>query len=281
MNQKHSELDFLNWEAPEEQIETPSLPYIQWFNGQGKAFTKLNPVLASGGWELPQDVWGAYLGDTFELIEVPHGNNSVVNAYLLPLLHISVINTRFVWQLYDNGQTVYSKEYIPNSTGRLNVFALIKELGNFPVMLTLKGMVGKAFSSTRKQHLNTVIKAASMIGKANGYPQYMFWMPVMAGASEMVGQAAQSAITPPVAAWDVGGLNDKATMATILKDLYVGEEIRNLITGDLFAQSELWKSEHEQRDAEQPKTEGENEDWSLDDNRPFDGDRTPIDIDDI
>ena len=280
--QKHDELDFLNWEAPEEQIETPSLPYIQWFNGQGKAFAKLNPVLASGGWELPQDVWGAYLGDTFELIEVPHGNNSVVNAYLLPLLHISVINTRFVWQLYDNGQTVYSKEYVQNATGRLNVFAMVKELGNFPVMLTLKGMVGKAFSGTRKQHLNTVIKAATMVGKANGYPQYMFWMPVMAGESQMVGQAAQSAITPPVAAWDVGGLNDKATMSVILKDLYIGQELRDLITGDLFAQSELWKTEHEQKDTEPPKAEAEtNEDWSFDDNRPHEDERQPIDIDDI
>lgn len=248
MTAKTDDLDFLNWDAPADQIEIPPPPYIQWFNGQGKAFAKLNPVIANGGWELPYDVWGTFLGDSQEVIEVPHGNGATVNAYLFPCLHIASINNRFVWQHRENGQTVYSKDYTPGATGRLNVFCLVKELGDFPVMLTLKGMVGKAFSNTRKQHLNTVIKAAQIVGKKSGYPQYMFWMPVIAGPSEMVGKEAQSAITPPVAAWDAEGLNDKAQISKILTELYIGNELRDLINDELYAQSVVWKEQYDKAD---------------------------------
>lgn len=266
MAKKTDNLDFLNWDAPQDQIEILPPPYIQWFNGQGKAFAKLNPVLASGGWELPYDVWGTYLGDQHEIVEVPHGKGTVVDAYLFPCLHVATINTRFIWQLYENGQTVYSKDYVKGATGRLNVYALVKELGNFPVMLTLKGMVGKAFSNVRKQHLNTVIKAASMVGKAKGYPQYMFWMPVIAGDSVMVGkEGQQSAITPPVAAWNIEGLNDKGQIAKILVDLYIGDELRNLVNDELYEQSITWKEQYEKAD-EDAQDNGGNEGPAIDPN---------------
>lgn len=250
-------LEFLDWEAPEDQIEEAPLPYVQWYNGQGKAFAKLSPVIATGGWELPADVWGAQLSDTHEVVEVPHGNGATVQAFMFPLLHISYINSRFSWYIRQNGQTTYMNDYQPGATSRLNVYCVIKELGNFPVMLTLKGMVSKAFSHARKQHLNTVIKAASMVGKARGYPGYMFWMPVMAGPSEMVGsEGNQSAITPPVPAWDVAGLNDKKTMAKILTDLYVGDDLRGLIKDELYAQSEAWKERFNQPvEPQQPAVE--------------------------
>lgn len=281
------DLNFLDWDAPADQIEIPPPPYVQWFNGQGKAFAKLNPVIASGGWELPYDVWGTYLGNSQEIIEVPHGNGTTVNAYLFPCLHIATINTRFTWQRYENGQTTYSQEYTPGATGRLNVFALVKELGNFPVMLTLKGMVGKAFGNIRKQHLNTVIKAASMIGRARGYPQYMFWMPVIAGPSEMVGkEGQQSAITPPVAAWDINGLNDKGQIAKTLVDLFIGDELRNLVNDELYEQSVTWKAQYEKDDqgneVHLPDTDPDEfnrlmSEYDPEDDRPFDEGRYPVD----
>lgn len=240
---QRNELDFLDWEAPQDQIELASLPYIQWLHGKGNAFAKLNKTLATGGWELPADVWGAMLSDHYEVVEVPHSKNTTVSAYLFAVLNIAVINTRFSWYRYSDGKTIYLDAYEPGATGRLNVFAIVKELGSQPVMLTLKGMAGKAFGAIKKQHLNTVIKAARTIGSSKaGYPQYLFWCPVGPGLSMMVGHGnEQSAITPPAPAWDAAALNDRKTMAKILTALYIGNDLRDLIADDLYAQSVAWK----------------------------------------
>lgn len=267
-----NELDFLDWQAPAEQIDQAALPYAQWLHGKGNAFAKLNKTLATGGWELPADTWGAMLSDHYEAVEVPHGKNTTVLAYLFPVLHCAIINTRFAWYVYDNGKTVYLDNYEPGATGRLNVFAVVKELGSQPVMLTLKGMAGKAFSAVKKQHQNTVIKAARAIGSSKtGYPGYMFWCPVKAGDSVTVGHGAeQSAITPPAPAWDAAALNDKKTMGKILASLYIGNDLRDLIADDLYNQSVIWK-ERVSKPAETPQAVGPEVDPSEDDFLSGDG----------
>lgn len=241
-----NDLGFLGWNAPEDQVEEVSLPYIQWFNG--KAFYRsVSPLLASGGWELPFDPWGTILGNTHQVLDIPHGENNLEPGYILPVLHIAQIATRFTWEHWDGSQMQYSKTYQPGYRGRLNVFCLVKELGTIePLMLTLKGMVGKAYGDTAKTFRNSVIKAAAQLGQNSRYPQYMFWMPVTVSSPVTVGSGQNtSQITPPTIGWDANAVSsqDQGAVANVLKSLYIGDELRDLIAGDLYAQGQEWRKQ--------------------------------------
>lgn len=229
------DLSFLDWQAPDEQLDTELYPFVQWNNNEG-------------AWEFPLEHWGgSQIDQDYETVEVVHNfGQDTEPAMLVPQIHIAVIAQRFAWEGQDaEGKRFYSATYEDGLHKRYNFLCLIKEAGNAePAIITARSYTGAYIQNAIKQHRNTVLKLASR--KANGtrFPLYMFWLPLVAGEKVYVGSKEKSQITPPVPAFNALSEIDQAGIADILKSLYISNEYRNIINSYLYREGESWANEY-------------------------------------
>ncbi len=235
-----------DWTAPEGHEAEIPLPYIQWLNGLGPAWKQVSPLLESGGWEFPLDLWAGAFGDTHQVLQVPHGvgQSTVDEGYVLPLIHIAILNSRFVWEKQEGGgKAHYSAQYQDGFRSRLNVFCVVKETGApDPLLLTLRGLTTKHFNVAKRLHLGHIVKTANKFGSAAGYPQYLFWCPLRVGPSVKAGENIEGKITPPVPAWNQEAFktDNLGEIAEELRELYIGEELRDLVANELYQEGQQW-----------------------------------------
>lgn len=234
-----------DWEAPEDHATEIPISTVQWLNGLGPAFKQVSPLLASGGWEFPLQLFGNVFGESQPVLQVPHGINKDIleDGYILPCIHVAILESRFIWEKGTGASKEYSYRYQEGYRGRLNIYALVKELGNTdPVLLTLHGTVTGFFKATTKSHLNQVVRCANRYGQGRRFPQYLFWAPIAVGEKEEVGTSITNSVTPPVPAWDEAAFtgDDPGKIAQAMQDLYIGEELRDLITNQLYDEAIAW-----------------------------------------
>lgn len=243
-----SEEDFLDWEAPEDQIEEDSFPTVQWVNGR-PGLEQIHPVLGNGGFEAPFDSFGNIVGDTIPITEVTHGR-SKSPAYLYEELNVAVIAEVFGWEREDeNGQTSHYSKRKGTEPGRTRIFCVIKEFGPEPIVITFKGTSGRGYSITKNAHKQILSAAGALQNRK--YPRYMFWMTIKAGDFEEVGSGKDTSdVTPPAPAWNPADFSQgvpEKKMRKNLADLYVGNEIRDLIAGTLYEEGQAWAAEFNSR----------------------------------
>jgi len=234
------------------QTEDVGAPRIQWLRGNPQ-LAQVNPILGSGGFELPHNQWGDILGDNFPVVEVTHGQN-VTKAYLFKGLHVSRINDHMVWRRWLEGEKryEYAEHYKPSFKSRLQIYCVIKELLKYHpdvVIISVGGMNCKAWRTITQLHQDTIVKHAGVIGAKDRYPRFSFWMPVKAGERKLVGQEPnQSYITPPVHAWN-DALFTNPTEATnkATSKLYVGADTDGFIVSEFWKAGVEWKANQEKR----------------------------------
>jgi len=219
------DLPFADAQFPEEHgyQGTGSYPFIQWVNGN-RAFTRLHPVLGSGGWAMPTaNVLGELEWDRGEL---PHKNGDTTDAYLADNLHVAALAEKFRWFKVMGGRTVWLAEYEEGARGKYQVLVIVREASDAqttPWMLTATGMAGKALYEAFRGYRSKILPAASSMAKKH-LPLYSFWLKLAAGEPRQVGvEPNVSTITPPVLL--VPELNDAAALRQYLVSTYVGQEI--------------------------------------------------------
>ena len=230
-------LSFLDWQAPEEHLEPDIFQYLQWNNGVA-------------AWEFPLDQWGgSNIAQVHEAVEIVHDMGQVTElGMLLETINISVIAHRTTWEKENaEGKRVYSSNYEPGMRKRYNFLVLIREVGGFELaVITARGYTGGYIEVAIKDHKQSVLKLASKLANGTKFPPYMFWLPLTAGDKVFVGGEKKSEIQPPAPVYnDLSGLDD-AGIRDIVEALYIGDELREAITGYLFDEGQSWKNEHEQ-----------------------------------
>lgn len=226
-------LDFLNWQAPPEQLDADSYPYIQWSNDH-KMF------------EFPLKHWtGTVFEKDYEIAEIKHRQGQEIElGALVPQIHVAVIAYRTAWEQEEDGRKIYSADYQPGMTKRYHFFCLVKEADTLePAIITLHGYTGQYLQGALKVHQKTILKMASKYAGGNKFPLYYFWIPLQAGGEAYVGKEKQSKIFPPAAIYEIDGM----TEPEILKALYIGNEYRDAIQNYLYNESQGWIDDREQQ----------------------------------
>jgi len=163
-----------------------SYPFIQWIN-RGST---LNPRSERGGPAMPLSE-AAVLGFNIpgQVVNIHHKSGETTEAIFAQSLRMAVLGQRFTWvkdgnrlPAYDHGarSKLQVVGYVAGSDGQIGL-----------AMLTLKGLVTKAFNEAHRRFARAVRKATN--GRA---PSYAFWMEMEPGEPTMVGQHEQSLITP-------------------------------------------------------------------------------------
>jgi hypothetical protein len=115
------ELNFLDWQAPDEHLDPEQYPWLQWNNGVAR-------------WEFPLEHWGGTPIDTGnETVEVVHNfGQDTEPGMLLDGIHISVIAQREVWEGEDEaGKRFYSANYEKGLRKRYNFLVIVQEAETF------------------------------------------------------------------------------------------------------------------------------------------------------
>lgn len=185
-------------EVPAELRQYIGYPFVQWVN-RGDS---LMPRQARGGFAAPVDQGIALAGEYAELIH-PDGNVTPV-IYSDSLAFIPVAK-RFGWLLDE----AVIPNYVEGARGKLQVLSWVRtEDGPVgPVVLTLRGLAGKAMNSVLREHSKQV--------KANaaGAEPWFFWANAVAGKPRLAGSKQKSIITPVE-------YDDSQPLEFIGKDLY-------------------------------------------------------------
>ena len=233
-------LEGLEFDGPDDSdMWTDQYPFIQWNNSEKK-------------WEFPLKHWaGTQMEQDYELIEVDHGQE-IEHGFLLDTIHISVVAWRYTWECQgDDGKMVYSLKPDFDSgqrwSKRYNFLCLVQETGDDdPVIITAKGYTGEFLYNALNQGRKRILKLARHL-TGRQFPGYLFWLPVTAGEKRLVGKKDKSAIYPPAPViQDISEL-DTDGLSNLLNSLYVGDELKGLLTGYLYQDGQQWASENTDR----------------------------------
>jgi hypothetical protein len=212
-----------------------SYPVVQWNNNE------------KGRWEFPMKHWaGTPIEAEYPPVEVDHGE-SVELSSIIETIHLSVLAWRVTWEKQgEDGKMTYAAQPVEGEkwSKRYNFLVLIREAASDePAILTLRGFTGQYFQSGYEQARRRTLKMArKATGKA--YPGYIFWTPMAAGAKVSVGSKTKHVIYPPtpVITEELGDI-DTQGIAVMLKALYIGDYLRDVIGGYLFNEAEKWATE--------------------------------------
>ena len=231
-------LSFLDWQAPDDQLDAEVYPFAQWNNNEAQ-------------WEFPLEHWGgSQIDQDYDTVEVAHDfGQSTEPAMLVPVIHIAVIAQRMTWEKIElDGKRSYSATYEKGMHKRYNFLCLIKETESpDPVIITARSYTGSYIQNAIKQHRSSVLKMASRIGRGTRYPTYMFWLPLVAATKKvLVGGEKKSPIQPPVPAFDDLTSISQAGVTDLVKSLYIGDEYRQIINEYLYPEGQTWAKEYQQ-----------------------------------
>ena len=233
-------------------------PYIQWVNGNPQ-LKALGGVPANGGWFMPaeqaiDDTMAGWTKGT-----LTHSTGAETEGFSREVLTFAPIRARRCWRVNINGRTrMYPwnqydealKEGHPS--GKMQVLAIVKEWPETPIVLTMSGMVAKAFASARQGEtvmnafkamvLTPANKLSAKHGSKNVWPWYAFWLTVQSARDTKGGavyqtvgrEGAESKITPPVAV----GLRKDMTEEELGK-LFVGQAVLKAAEM-MYSEAEPW-----------------------------------------
>lgn len=287
--------DDLKWlngidEVDQETVEQEAIgyPWLQWVHGNPQ-LKQLGGVPYTGGWFLPQDAAG--LDDDAEIEgwqrgTLTHADGNETDGWFTRDITVSMVRSRRAWHVRVNGQTTifpwseYDQAKAASQggslTGRTQILAVIKGLDTpRPVVVTVHGSVGKAFSMSRSgdtvltRFTRCVITPANKLvaksGRSGRYPYRAFWLTVGparddkgAPVFETVGEGAESSkVTLPTAL----GLHDKMTGQEI-GALFVGSELLAETTV-MWREAEEWATAWEHKIEAEPVTDDDNGDGAV------------------
>lgn len=213
-------------------VEQSGPQYIkgQWHNGDQK-LKQAGGVAYTGGLFIDRD---KYLPDFVQATAewknatIVFESGKSVNVLASARPSLAVIRTRFRWFVTKGGETTYysRNEYKQGANMRGHLQALCGVEGyDFPVVFTFKGMASKHFDTAVREFSAKVGEASARAMREKGgttgqqFPRYAFYMDIVPGAHEKVGEKGQeSTITPPTLA-----LPDKIDTGYLSK-AYVGRE---------------------------------------------------------
>ena len=255
----------MGWTSYVDQVDQSTVeqqgvryPYIQWVNGNPQ-LKALGGVQALGGWFMPAEQAPNDDMPGWKKGALTHDNGAETEGWFRESLVFAPIRSRRCWRVNLNGRSQmfpwnqYDEALkLGHPAGKLQTLVIVKDWPDTPIVLTMSGMVAKAFSPARQGEtvMNMfrayVITAANKLsakhGSKNVWPWYAFWLTVQSArdakggaAYQMVGrEGAESKITPPTAM----GLHKDMTEEE-LGQLFVGQTV--LKAAELmFTEAEPW-----------------------------------------
>ena len=264
------------WLDAAETIDQDSLdlggaqyPWIQWVHGD-KKLRAAGGVLYTGGWFCPADNMPVENPEGWVAGSLSHDAGDDTEGWFAQRITIVPIRSRRCWRVQDAGgasQFFAWDKYddakaLGNPKGKLQILALVKGLGDEPMVLTLSGTAGRAFQpggrgqTVMNQMRHCLIDPVNaMLRKHKGKAKFTwraFWLTTGATDEpvfETVGTGnATSVVTPPQAI----GLKPKMSIDEI-QTHYIGREMLELVNG-LYTDAEPWAQAWEQI-AGEPETE--------------------------
>lgn len=236
------ETDWIN----EEYTEVFLPPTIQWRRGD---LTNQNPFLKNGCWQLQTESFEVFFGNSIPVVDVLHSGGVVVPSYLFGTLHLSVLAWKKRWYMLDSGsgqtQLKYLTGYEDGAKSKLQYWALIRELGNEPALVSVSGMNAKYLSEASQAFRQKVLRPAVAIAKKN-FGQHHFWMPL--ASQGKIATKQNQYITPP-------GLALKEINNDVLKELYLGKEIGQKAE-EMIKEARAWANTKEQPRGQELEAEG-------------------------
>jgi len=254
-----------NWTTYVDEVDQSTVeqqgiryPYIQWVNGNPQ-LKALGGVPANGGWFMPaeQAVNDAMPGWTKGTLT--HSTGAETEGFFRETLTFAPIRARRCWRVNTNGRSqMYPWNQYDEAlkaghpAGKMQVLAIVKEWPETPIVLTMSGMVAKAFAPARQGEtvmnafkcmvLTPANKLSAKHGSKNIWPWYAFWLTVQStrdakggAAYQTVGrEGAESKITPPVAM----GLHKDMTEEELGK-LFVGQTVLKAAEM-MYSEAEPW-----------------------------------------
>jgi hypothetical protein len=252
--------DWLNgWQRPEGAApDGPQYPVIQWLNG-GKGSG--NPVLKTGGWELPVKWFYPLLGDAYPVFNVEHSGAETEDgaepAYLFQTLHIAAVMKHVAYYRGLGQERVWAAEYQDGFYSRIKILGFVREIEALqsltPVVLTFRSSVARDFGHIAKQFRAEVIdqadKLAAEMARAHGqevppkFLPYAFWFPVAAAGKRVkTGNGQQSPYAPMVSGWDSDPFKsgDRDQVIAGLKALATPPELRAYVYDSFYEEAKVW-----------------------------------------
>lgn len=219
------EMENLDWVNEEHGISFLP-PTIQWRRGD---LVNQDQRLKKGCWQFPTEGFAAFadlLGS--ESVEVLHGGGVVVDSFLLEKIHICVLAYRKRWfVLGGDGKPAYLSghfDQFPSVRSKLQVWCLVKELGNEPCIVSVAGMNSKHLEDALKEFSGKIIQMSRSLKKRFG--RHHFWLPL--SSQGKIATKQNQYITPPGSSLTEEAFEtQEATLAT-MRRLFVGREVAEL-----------------------------------------------------
>lgn len=181
----------------------------QWWNGEPKMKAG-GGIAYSGGLLIDRD---KYLPDFVKpapgWADASHTFESgkTIKAVTTSRPVLAVIRTRFRWFVVKGGETSYyprqAYDRSLNMRGQMQALCAVKGF-DFPVVFSFKGMASKHFDQAVRDFTAKINEAVSRNARESKgatvakYPRFAFWMELIPGPHEKVGEkGAESNITPP------------------------------------------------------------------------------------
>lgn len=220
-------------------------PYIQWVHGNAQ-FKQLKNLAWTGGWFFPagQVDDAALMAAGWQPFTLSHKGGGETEGYAMRDVTVAMLHTRHAWVVQDGDRAQFypwnqydTAKAAGKPRGKTQVLCVLKGLEDLgPVVLTMRGAVGQAFSDSRTgvvaEFNRKAIQPANIIAaKAKIKAKWAFrafWLTVGpkrngdgSPAFDTVGTGAESSpVTLPVAL----GLAEKATENDV-RAAYVGREL--------------------------------------------------------
>lgn len=244
LNNDENPLGFLDdFDGPsDDELWAETYNYVQWNNPERK-------------WEFPLKHWaGSAIEQNYEISEVYHNNGQdTEHSVLIDVIHISVVAWRYTWEKFNeaDGKMMYATRPVEGEAGwrkRYNFLALVKEAETDEAcIITARSFTGEYIYNAIMQFRKKILKLASRMSGGKRLPGYLFWIPLTAGDRVMVGKEQKSAIFPPVAMVDDISELDDDGITYLLQSLYIGEDLKSLIAGQLFNEGQQWANEYREQ----------------------------------
>ena len=253
----------------------PSYPYIQWVNGK-PTLKQLGGVAFTGGWFFPADNAARDELDGWIAGELVHRDGSSTAGFFRRDLTFAIVRYRRAWLVAGPTRSTFFpwNQYAQaaaagKAAGKLQVLTVglgLEEYG--PIVLTMRGMVGKAFLSRdsvvttlRKQVISVADTLNAKRGVKNKFPMRAFWVtvgpqrdakgtPIFTLVGRAGQEGSQSHITVPVCV----GLDQKLDSAG-LAERFVGMD-RLTWFGEIWQEADEWAHAWDEPAVEEPRSNG-------------------------
>ena len=239
----------------QDTVETqgPTYPWIQWVHGK-PGQKRVGGVPYTGGWFVSADNADA-MPDGWTQDELVHQDGSATGGFFAQTIIVAPIRRRRAWVVNTpNGSTDYypwnqydNAKASGNPSGKLQVLVALQGKLDAPFILTMRGMVGKAFTQDVMSDLQRfVLKPVNALvrkgGKSLRFPWRAFWLTVGSETNSKgepvyttVGQGNNTSnVTLPVATLPAEGASPAE-----LRKCFVGAE--NLATfSEWYTDADEW-----------------------------------------